>query len=54
MGAKMLESQLATLEDPRHEAGVTSVAIDQREEDVARDASANLRRLVKEVVVPVD
>lgn len=46
MGAQMLESQLATLEDPRKEKGVTSVEIDQSEEEVAREAARNVTDLV--------
>ena len=50
MGARMLESQLATLEDPREEKGVASVEIDQSEEDVAGEAVQNVRAVVRQVV----
>ena len=50
MGAQMLESQLATLEDPRSEKGVTSVEIDQTKENVAEEASRNVKALVKEQI----
>ena len=50
----MLESQLATLEDPRNEKDVTSVEIDQKEEDVAKDAETNVKALVHEEVEHLD
>ena len=50
MGARMLESQLATLQDPRGEPGVAWVDIDGSE-DVVRDrAEKNSRRLLNEEV----
>lgn len=54
MGAQMLESQLATLQDPRDEKGVTSVEIDQPEEEVAREAVRNVKMLVKGEVEHLD
>ncbi|CAD6566164.1 MAG: hypothetical protein TREMPRED_002292 [Tremellales sp. Tagirdzhanova-0007] len=54
MGAKMLESQLATLEDPQNENGVTTVEIDQKQEDVARHAETNIKALVREEVEHLD
>jgi len=50
MGAKMLESQLATLQDPRGEPGVAWVDIDGTP-DVVKDRSIkNTRRLLTEEV----
>ncbi len=50
MGVQMLASQLATLEDPTSEKGVTSVEIDQKEEDVAKEAARNVKELVEREV----
>ena len=50
----MLESQLATLEDPQNENGVTTVEIDQKQEDVARHAETNIKALVREEVEHLD
>ena len=46
MGAKMLESQLATLQDPRGENGVTWVDIDGTEDVVKDRAIKNAQRLI--------
>lgn len=46
MGAQMLRSQLATLEDPRGEKGVAWVDIDQSPEEVGRQATEGVRGLV--------
>ncbi|ORY23936.1 P-loop containing nucleoside triphosphate hydrolase protein [Naematelia encephala] len=54
MGAQMLVSQLATLEDPRGEGGVTWVDIDQPPEKVAADAVKRIRALVDEQVSQKD
>ena len=45
MGPKMLESQLAALQDPRKEPGVAWVNIDASKEKVAEDAERNTREL---------
>lgn len=54
MGAQMLRSQLATLEDPRREEGVAWVNIDQDKEKVGADSAEGVRGLVKSVVLPKD
>ena len=46
MGARMLESQLATLQDPRGEEGVAWVDIDGTEEVVRERAVKNTQRLI--------
>ena len=50
MGARMLESQLATLEDPRGETGVASVEIDAPREEVRREAVKAIKKVVTEEV----
>lgn len=50
----MLESQLAILEDPRNEGGVVVVEIDQREEDVARDAAKGVKECVEREIRGLD
>lgn len=50
MGAQMLRSQLATLEDPRGEDGVAWVDIDQDREKVGEGAAEGVRGLVKREV----
>ncbi|WVQ85726.1 hypothetical protein IAT38_007892 [Cryptococcus sp. DSM 104549] len=46
MGAQMLKSQLATLEDPTGEEGVAAVNIDGTREKVGEDASKGVRSLL--------
>ena len=53
MGAKMLESQLATLEDPRNEPGVAWVDVAGTKEQVGERAVKGIRRLVTEAVEKV-
>ena len=43
MGAKMLESQLATLEDPTGEDGVAVVEIDHDRETVGKEAVSGVK-----------
>lgn len=49
MGAQMLASQLATLEDPSEsgEQGVYAVNIDQEKEAVGDEAARGIRELIK-------
>jgi gluconokinase len=47
MGAKMLDSQLATLEDPRGEEGVAWVDIAGTKEEVGERAVEGIRALVR-------
>jgi len=49
MGAKMLESQLATLEDPRGEDGVGWVDISASKEEVRKRAVSEVRTMLSEV-----
>ena len=46
MAARMLHSQLATLEDPSGETGVASVEIDAPEEKVKKEAVEAIRTVV--------
>jgi gluconokinase len=54
MGAQMLKSQLATLEDPRGEKGVAWVNIDQSKEKVGEDATRGVREVCERDVRPRD
>jgi gluconokinase len=47
MGAQMLDSQLATLEDPRREEGVGWVDISASKEEVGRRAVAEIKRMLE-------
>lgn len=47
MGAKMLESQLATLEDPNGEDGVVAVDISGTREAVGEGALADVKKLIE-------
>jgi len=47
MGAKMLTSQLATLEDPTSESGVFAVDIDGTKDQVKKRAVDGMRALVQ-------
>lgn len=50
MSANMLESQLATLEDPRGESGVAWVDIDAAPEVVGERANKGITRLIEEIL----
>ena len=47
MGAQMLKSQLAALEDPSEERGVYAVNIDQEKEAVGDEAARGMREVIK-------